>query len=33
MTSELRALRDRPFELLAALEARLQATAAAGAAG
>jgi twitching motility protein PilI len=33
MTPELRELRDRPFELLAALEARLQATAAAGAAG
>ncbi|HXG28457.1 MAG TPA: chemotaxis protein CheW [Nevskiales bacterium] len=33
MTSELRALRDRPFELLAALEARLQTAASAGAAG
>lgn len=30
MTAELRALRDNPFDLLAALDARLQATAAAG---
>jgi twitching motility protein PilI len=33
MTAALRELRERPFELLAALDARLQATAAAGAAG
>lgn len=31
MNAELRALRDKPFDLLAALDARLQATAAAGA--
>lgn len=33
MTAELRELRGQPYELLAALDARLQATAAAGAAG
>jgi twitching motility protein PilI len=33
MTTELRELRDRPFDLLAALDVRLRATAAAGAAG
>ena len=33
MTADLRALRDNPFDLLAALDARLQATAAAGVTG
>lgn len=33
MTEDLRTLRDTPYDLLAALEARLQATAAAGATG
>lgn len=33
MSAELRALRDQPFELLQALEARLQSTTIAGAAG
>lgn len=33
MTAELRALRDSPFDLLVALDARLQATTVAGAAG
>ncbi|MGH8454947.1 MAG: chemotaxis protein CheW [Nevskiales bacterium] len=33
MTAELRALRENPFDLLAALDARLQVTAAAGATG